>query len=380
MRRPGPKERLRREHVRIECAVFLRLAACIAIRSPDFRVSVISMHARLLSRAIYRGSVLRAHVPVMGDLLNQANRERQFSLSQTLGHALWIAYDALGHPVMKDYDAKLGEMIEYRSDLPPPPKPARPRRRPMGEVHNFQDLKFEVRHAEHQMDRAIHKGNSDAARNWHERLLHLTKVGRDLSVTSHVDAADLLDDVWRRAKPYCSAAGRRLRVQCRDLGIRLRTLSVQSGMTLELAQVFELAQQLDHEADGEFHRDISKVVAWLNSRERLLPDFQSSTRNQYKPAGYGPLERAEDDKKQRIELLETATLGGQKVTRQRLYDMVWIDPVTIVAARFGISDVALRKLCQRRSIPLPERGYWSHIRRKTKDGRHFRKAPLPSLE
>ena len=32
--------------------------------------------------------------------------------------------------------------------------------------------------------------------------------------------------------------------------------------------------------------------------------------------------------------------------------------MTVVAARFGITDVALRKKCIRHSVPVPGRGYW----------------------
>lgn len=48
--------------------------------------------------------------------------------------------------------------------------------------------------------------------------------------------------------------------------------------------------------------------------------------------------------------------------RQKLYDEIWTDPVTVVAQRYGISDVALRKRCKAISIPLPPRGYWERLR------------------
>lgn len=38
--------------------------------------------------------------------------------------------------------------------------------------------------------------------------------------------------------------------------------------------------------------------------------------------------------------------------------MIWNEPLTVVAARFGITDVALRKKCVRHSVPVPGRGYW----------------------
>ena len=39
--------------------------------------------------------------------------------------------------------------------------------------------------------------------------------------------------------------------------------------------------------------------------------------------------------------------------RVKLYQEVWTDAVTIVAKRYGISDVALRKICKKLAVPLP---------------------------
>lgn len=38
------------------------------------------------------------------------------------------------------------------------------------------------------------------------------------------------------------------------------------------------------------------------------------------------------------------------IDREALYAAVWTDPVRVVAARLGISDVALKKACQRAVI------------------------------
>lgn len=47
--------------------------------------------------------------------------------------------------------------------------------------------------------------------------------------------------------------------------------------------------------------------------------------------------------------------------RAKLYEEVWIEAVTIVAKRYGISDVALRKICKKLAVPLPPLGYWAKI-------------------
>jgi hypothetical protein len=45
--------------------------------------------------------------------------------------------------------------------------------------------------------------------------------------------------------------------------------------------------------------------------------------------------------------------------REKLYQEVWEEPTKKVAARYGISDVALSKACRQLQIPKPPRGYWA---------------------
>lgn len=47
--------------------------------------------------------------------------------------------------------------------------------------------------------------------------------------------------------------------------------------------------------------------------------------------------------------------------REALYELVWTAPVSEVAKRIGVSDVALAKLCRRAAIPIPARGYWARV-------------------
>ncbi|TXL66882.1 hypothetical protein [Zeimonas arvi] len=63
------------------------------------------------------------------------------------------------------------------------------------------------------------------------------------------------------------------------------------------------------------------------------------------------------------------------VERETLYAEVWTDPMTVVAERYGLSDVGLAKLCKRYAIPVPSRGYWA----KVKAGRIMGRPPLPAL-
>lgn len=48
-----------------------------------------------------------------------------------------------------------------------------------------------------------------------------------------------------------------------------------------------------------------------------------------------------------------------ELSRSELYDLVWTHPRTVLAKRFGVSDVAIGDACQTANIPMPPRGYWA---------------------
>lgn len=62
-----------------------------------------------------------------------------------------------------------------------------------------------------------------------------------------------------------------------------------------------------------------------------------------------------------------------RVERQVLYDQVWSQPMTKVAKEYGISDVALAKICKKLDVPYPCRGYW----RRKETGKTVEQLPLP---
>ncbi|MHC1699281.1 MAG: hypothetical protein AB9919_14685 [Geobacteraceae bacterium] len=47
-----------------------------------------------------------------------------------------------------------------------------------------------------------------------------------------------------------------------------------------------------------------------------------------------------------------------KITREALYEEVWLQPLTKVALKYGITDNGIRKICKRLNVPLPVQGYW----------------------
>jgi len=67
---------------------------------------------------------------------------------------------------------------------------------------------------------------------------------------------------------------------------------------------------------------------------------------------------------------------AKPVDRETLYNEVWTEPVSVVAPRYGLSDVGLAKICRSLAIPLPSRGYWA----KVKAGKVMHRVPLPPLK
>lgn len=68
----------------------------------------------------------------------------------------------------------------------------------------------------------------------------------------------------------------------------------------------------------------------------------------------------------------------QGVERASLYDLVWSEPMGSVAARFGVSDVGLRKICDKAGIPLPRAGHWMNVRYGKKSARRPALPPSPT--
>lgn len=66
-----------------------------------------------------------------------------------------------------------------------------------------------------------------------------------------------------------------------------------------------------------------------------------------------------------------------KYNREKLYEEVWAEPMLKVAARYGVSDVALAKTCRKFRVPVPGRGYWA----KKAAGKNVKaRPPLPAME
>lgn len=66
---------------------------------------------------------------------------------------------------------------------------------------------------------------------------------------------------------------------------------------------------------------------------------------------------------------------GKTITRSKLYEEVWKKPFSRVASSYGISDVALSKICRKLNVPKPPRGYWARLQ----NGYKVTRTPLPKL-
>ncbi|PAY17436.1 hypothetical protein CKO51_21200 [Rhodopirellula sp. SM50] len=64
------------------------------------------------------------------------------------------------------------------------------------------------------------------------------------------------------------------------------------------------------------------------------------------------------------------------ISRKELYDLVWSEPMTKLATRYGMSDVGIKNLCRKHSVPTPPDGHWASIAH----GKKSPKADLPKLD
>jgi hypothetical protein len=67
-------------------------------------------------------------------------------------------------------------------------------------------------------------------------------------------------------------------------------------------------------------------------------------------------------------------MSSPELTREQLYELVWSIPLSKLAARYGISNVALAKKCRKHGVPTPGVGYWARVAA----GQEPERAGLPS--
>ena len=67
---------------------------------------------------------------------------------------------------------------------------------------------------------------------------------------------------------------------------------------------------------------------------------------------------------------------ARQFTRSEFYELVWSKPMTHLAKEFGLSDVALHKICRKHDVPNPPLGWWA----KHAAGQKVKRTPLPKLK
>ena len=63
----------------------------------------------------------------------------------------------------------------------------------------------------------------------------------------------------------------------------------------------------------------------------------------------------------------------KQLTREELYELVWSEPRTTLAKKFGVSDVWVAKQCALAHVPMPAAGHWAKLR----NGGAVRRPALP---
>jgi len=128
---------------------------------------------------------------------------------------------------------------------------------------------------------------------------------------------------------------------------------------------------------------VSEVILLDNSKPKQSnhPKVQAANT---KEAIAVPLENEKPGKSDRVQRQEpdfqviNQPVRGVKNTynREKLYEEVWSKPVVDVAVHYGVSDVAIHKICRALNVPVPPRGYWAKIRA----GDKIKKEPLPATK
>jgi hypothetical protein len=68
--------------------------------------------------------------------------------------------------------------------------------------------------------------------------------------------------------------------------------------------------------------------------------------------------------------------NNSHISRERLYQEVWAEPMTTVAQRYKVSSSFLARICTRLNVPRPPRGYWAMFA----VGRKMKQPPLPAVK
>ena len=126
--------------------------------------------------------------------------------------------------------------------------------------------------------------------------------------------------------------------------------------------------QFTHALSKGAHQTESKKSASEAAKDRPTPSANNESLDRIKPT----VSIAQQESKE-METYQQYGVTYNVYDRETLYNEVWESPVTEVAKRYQVTDVAIHKVCKSLDIPTPPLGYWAKLRA----GRPVTKAPLP---
>ena len=142
-----------------------------------------------------------------------------------------------------------------------------------------------------------------------------------------------------------------------------------SEVTIELVKVLKIS---DACSDDTIRKLLStpKMKSHIQKQEPQLSRIGLKT-----ILGNSRSNNLKDEESQQVSRIPYGLL--RRYSRETLYSEVWEQPMKILCLKYGISDVALAKVCKKLSVPLPGRGYWA----KKSAGYTVKKRPeLPVIE
>lgn len=142
--------------------------------------------------------------------------------------------------------------------------------------------------------------------------------------------------------------------------------SVLTGSSTEIIKLFRKETKVTDESK-EVPIKIEK-----DRKPKLPPIIKSAEKDKHSSADHMPKPCAS-----LFEAAETVTIYNQNYNvydRKTLYNEVWSAPVTRVAQKYNVSDVAIHKMCKALDIPTPPQGYWAKVRA----GKEVAVIPLPN--
>lgn len=206
---------------------------------------------------------------------------------------------------------------------------------------------------------------------YEEMSLNIRNGGEDMAQYENMTFSrqQLYDEIWsistsRVSKKY-SIPYDKLKKACKDANIPTPTQSYWSSISI--------GKEVEKEPLPP--SEVKEVVVQYSIKSKEITPPQINVAKVIEEAALQSTDL------QKVELKtqpQRTYVEGQRnvYDREILYYEVWNEPVTTVAKRYGVSDVAIHKVCKSLSIPVPPRGYWA----MKNAGQLVKQIPLPGYD